>query len=117
MPSRPAKPCAIPGCPELTRGRHCEVHTIRKQVDPYYVSKEWRALRKRALARDRWCTHPGCTARSTTADHIVPRRRGGADTMENLRGYCARHHSWKTLMFDGALGRRVTGVSRLVQLV
>ena len=32
---------------------------------------------------------PRCTGRATTADHLVPRSRGGPDTLPNLRPACA----------------------------
>ena len=61
--------------------------------DPYYKTSEWKALRAAVLKRDPICRMPGCTARSTIPDHIVPRRRGGADTMSNLRGVCHACHN------------------------
>ena len=32
---------------------------------------------------------PRCTGRATTADHLVPRSRGGPDALANLRPACA----------------------------
>ena len=32
---------------------------------------------------------PRCTGRATTADHLVPRSRGGPDVLANLRPACA----------------------------
>ena len=48
------------------------------------------------LRRDPICTVPGCIESSTDADHIVPKRDGGLDTLENLQGLCRGHHSQKT---------------------
>jgi 5-methylcytosine-specific restriction endonuclease McrA len=33
---------------------------------------------------------------TTDADHIVPKRKGGKDTMDNLQGTCHSCHSMKT---------------------
>jgi 5-methylcytosine-specific restriction endonuclease McrA len=62
-----------------------------KVVDGYYQSAEWKALRKACLQRDLYrCTLalPGCRHTATIADHIVSRRKGGADTIDNLRSVC-----------------------------
>lgn len=62
-------------------------------VDPYYRSSEWIALRAACLKRDGYrCTVPGCgSTYRLTADHIKPRRQGGADALYNLRTLCGRH--------------------------
>ena len=41
----------------------------------------------------------------TDADHILPRSRGGEDTLENLQGLCHTCHSRKTVREDGGWGR------------
>lgn len=71
---------------------------------PFYRSKEWRRLRHATLQRDPVCVVPGCTAASVVADHITPRRRGGADSLDNLRGLCERHHNQRS--HGGEPGRR-----------
>lgn len=48
------------------------------------------------LRRDPICKADGCEEPSTDVDHIIPRREGGQDTMENLQGLCHSHHSQKT---------------------
>lgn len=60
---------------------------------PFYRSAEWRRLRAAVLARDPVCATRGCGRKSTHADHIVPRARGGGDTLDNLRGACASCHN------------------------
>jgi 5-methylcytosine-specific restriction endonuclease McrA len=58
-----------------------------KQADPFYLSKEWKALRLAVLRRDGFaCVF--CGARASIADHIVSRRAGGEDAMRNLRSLC-----------------------------
>lgn len=32
MPRKPKKPCAIPGCPNLTDGRYCEEHQKKENA-------------------------------------------------------------------------------------
>jgi len=57
--------------------------------DPFYQTPEWKALRKAALERDRFtCTTPGCGQPAKCVDHIVSRRKGGADNLSNLRCLC-----------------------------
>ncbi len=59
----------------------------------YYRTAVWRALRADCLARDPVCTTRGCGAPSVAADHVVPRSKGGADSLGNLRGLCTRCHN------------------------
>jgi 5-methylcytosine-specific restriction endonuclease McrA len=53
----------------------------------------WRRLRLAVLERDGYICRlriPGvCTTRATHCDHVVPKSRGGLDTMENCRASCA----------------------------
>jgi 5-methylcytosine-specific restriction protein A len=111
MPSRPASPCLQPGCPVLSTSPRCAQHT-RPAVVAYRGSSTqqgygygWRRLRAAVLLRDPLCTAVGCSAPSTDADHIVPRRQGGADSLDNLAGMCHRCHSSKTARSDGRWGR------------
>lgn len=56
-------------------------------IDPYYESKEWRELRLATLRRDgHRCRYCGAVAHQ--ADHVIPRRQGGADTLVNLVASC-----------------------------
>lgn len=63
--------------------------------DPYYSSGAWKRLRAACLRRDAFrCTFEHCTTPNRgqdgrlIADHIVPRREGGADDLANLRTLC-----------------------------
>lgn len=56
-------------------------------IDPYYESKEWRDLREATLRRDgHRCRYCGGVAHQ--ADHVIPRRQGGTDTLLNLVASC-----------------------------
>lgn len=50
------------------------------------------------------CWFPGCDARATTVDHVVPDHVGGAHTVENLEPACKSHNS--------ARGSRASGDGR-----
>jgi 5-methylcytosine-specific restriction endonuclease McrA len=75
--------------------------------DPYYRSPHWHNLRSAALQRDRWrCTVEGCNAKARCVDHVVSRRTGGSDTLDNVRSLCARHDNETK---EDASGRRRSG--------
>ena len=80
--------------------------------DPFYRSPLWLRLRRAALDRDQHrCVVPGCTARATHVDHIVSRRKGGADALPNLRSLCDRHDRMAKERPDGSrLPPRAHGV-------
>jgi len=68
-----------------------------KVADPFYQSKEWRALVAR-IKRERgaWCERCGSSNR-VIADHIRERKDGGADLdANNIELLCAPHHAAKT---------------------
>jgi 5-methylcytosine-specific restriction endonuclease McrA len=72
--------------------------------DPYYRSAAWRRLRAYRLKLDRHiCTVEGCGRIATHVDHIVSRRDGGADEVDNLRSLCAQHDNQ---VKEGADGER-----------
>ncbi|QCK81885.1 HNH endonuclease [Geobacillus kaustophilus NBRC 102445] len=120
MPNRPLKPCAVPGCPNLTQGRYCEKHKHKEQQDKaerhryydehlrdqtardFYHSKEWQRVRRAALVRDHYlCQHCLAKKRITPADvvdHIVPVRVDWSLrlTLDNLQSLCNPCHNRKT---------------------
>jgi 5-methylcytosine-specific restriction endonuclease McrA len=55
--------------------------------DRFYASKEWRRLRTARLQIDRYrcvvCGYP-----AEIVDHILSRKAGGANEIENLRSFC-----------------------------
>jgi 5-methylcytosine-specific restriction enzyme A len=70
--------------------------------DPFYKSRKWRALCAAVCRRSRCrCEVPGCTAPAKVVDHIVSRRRGGTDTLDNLRHLCRAHDNAVKEMANG----------------
>lgn len=61
--------------------------------EPYYRTAEWHRLRAEVLRRQPICATPGCGAASQAVDHVVPRSKGGPDTLGNLRGLCVPCHN------------------------
>ncbi|MBE9509154.1 MAG: HNH endonuclease [Chloroflexi bacterium] len=56
----------------------------------------------------RECAELGLVVSATDVDHIVPKRDGGQDELENLQSLCQAHHSAKTAGERGA-GRGAGG--------
>jgi 5-methylcytosine-specific restriction endonuclease McrA len=55
----------------------------------FYRTKKWYALRLKTLKRDHYiCAY--CGDKATTADHVIPRGKGGSDTLDNLVAACVR---------------------------
>lgn len=69
--------------------------------DPYYQTKEWKQLRAYKLSINPLCEDCqdlGLTTQGCTADHIIPRKQGGRDVIENLRTRCKHHNAIKTAL-------------------
>ena len=64
--------------------------------------------RLRALDR---CEVSGCKSRGMIADHIVSRRNGGSNTLDNLRWVCRLHDNQVKESASGA--RRSHGKARV----
>ena len=65
MPTKPKRPCAYPGCPNLTDGQYCEEHRVqeRRKYDKYERSPDVHKKYGRAWKRIRDSyvkTHPFC---------------------------------------------------------
>jgi 5-methylcytosine-specific restriction endonuclease McrA len=60
----------------------------RKRKIPYfYKTQVWYDLRALVLKRDKYkCFY--CEGKAVTADHIIPRSKGGPDKASNLVGVC-----------------------------
>ena len=71
-----------------------------KVADGFYLSDDWKALRKACLQRDRFqCVR--CASPAFIADHIVSRRLGGRDELSNLRSLCRRCDNALKEKWDG----------------
>ncbi len=78
--------------PRLPLARTAIVRPPEKRADPYYLTPEWRDLRRQTLERDGGiCTVLGCGRRALVADHIIARKAGGADALHNTRSLCRLH--------------------------
>jgi 5-methylcytosine-specific restriction endonuclease McrA len=70
--------------------------------DPYYQSKEWKQLRAYKLQLNPLCEDclelENRVTEGHTVDHIIPRKQGGKDSIENLRTRCKFHNSQKTAL-------------------
>ena len=112
MPFKPPKPCAKPGCPNLTHSRYCEQHQAEmnktydmtqrdRELKRFYNSQPWQALRQQKLKRDRFCEEcrrGGRLVLATHVDHKHEIRQGGERLdMDNLQSLCHSCHSRKTL--------------------
>ncbi len=114
MPLRPAKACRKSGCPNpVTTNKHygyCEQH---KDLGGWFGNEKqkgnrhqrgygssWDNLRKLILKRDahlcQACKKQGKFTRATHVDHIIPKSKGGTDSMRNLQSLCEYHHNQKT---------------------
>jgi 5-methylcytosine-specific restriction endonuclease McrA len=83
------------------------------------MSKDWKRLRAAVLARDGYrCTVSGCGTAHVlpNVDHRVPRSKGGADIMSNLRTLCQPCHSrltrYRNVGSPRAIGAHVDGTPR-----
>ena len=113
------RPCATPGCPEVTRHGHCVQHTrVREsqRVNAHQrgYTRHWSALRRWFLARhplcgeresgapktsDSRCLANGLIVAAAQVDHIL-RHQGPVDPLFsnilNMQSLCASCHSAKT---------------------
>lgn len=76
--------------------------------DANYVDPAYRRNRAIALKREPECHWrlPGCTGRSTQADHLVPVSRGGTNDLGNLVGSCQHCNEARGRHLGNATKRR-----------
>jgi len=106
MPRKPKRPCAYPGCPNLTDGQYCEEH--RKQVDRSYnkytrspdvhkkYGRAWKRIRDRYVLEHPYCERCFAEGIITPVDevhHIVPVSKGGTHERSNLMSLCQSCHN------------------------
>ncbi len=114
MPFKAPRPCSAQQCPNLAEpgGRYCAEHR-RERVAEYNAQRgsaasrgydaRWRKLRLMQLKSFPVCADPfgihkqqHAIVAATDVDHIVAKRDGGEDTLENLQSLCHACHSRKT---------------------
>lgn len=106
MPSKPKKPCAYPGCPNLTHDTYCEKHqSLRhKQYDRYSrahnhdkkYGNNWKRIRANYVKSHPLCEKCLKEGRITTVEevhHIIPLSRGGTNQFCNLMSLCQSCHT------------------------
>ncbi|MEV2286710.1 HNH endonuclease signature motif containing protein [Paenibacillus larvae] len=118
MAKRPLRPCKVPMCSGLTKTGYCNKHQYleaeqvryydRYKRDPeatkFYNSREWRALRVKALERDyglcRECLREHKITFAVVVDHIKPIKQFWHLRLElsNLQALCLKCHNRKTAM-------------------
>ena len=119
MPYKPQKPCAYPGCPNLTNERYCPQHKkltdaqydarLRdREARAFYTSKEWKHLRQNFLIENPFCEEcrkNGRLTKATVVDHIIPIKQGGPALDENnLQALCASCHGSKSIKEGSRFG-------------
>lgn len=108
MTLRAATACRRPGCRGLVRGGVCsvcgpvrsvraaETDARRGSANERGYGRRWRRLRAAVLASEPLCAEcarRGVVTMATDVHHIVAKRDGGADTLENLEPLCHACHS------------------------
>lgn len=76
-----------PLCPDCAKAKAAD-----RNGSSYYQTKAWRRLSRAAIRRDGECAVCMGTYR-LTANHIIPRREGGPDSLPNLMTMCGPCHS------------------------
>ncbi len=102
MPQRP--PRHQPPGQMTQRERSAENDTRRGTSTQRGYDWNWRKLRKMVLARNPMCQQQGCLLPATDVDHIIPIRKGGDNSSDNLQALCHACHSRKTALEDGGFG-------------
>lgn len=96
----PLRTCHWPGCHRRQDALYCGLHSRFSSRNHHGIPRRARGLgpdyvlaKVIVIARDGGRCQlrlPGCTVVATSADHIVPRSRGGTNDLTNLRAAC-RH--------------------------
>ena len=102
------RPCLEPGCPKLVKDiPRCAVHQEewerrerqrRGTRTRRGYTNAWARVAAQAIADHPWCARCGTTGtveNPLTGDHIIPKRRGGPSTVENVQVLCRRCNSQK----------------------
>ena len=106
MPHKPKKPCAFPGCPNLTDETYCAKHKSQavNSYNKYQRSsdhnnkygREWKRIRARYVKAHPLCERCLAEGRLTPVEevhHILPVNRGGSNADSNLMSLCRSCHN------------------------
>ena len=123
MPTRSNRPCNHPGCAAYqTRHGYCEAHQRvgwqpareRGTRQQRGYGARWERLRAAVMRRDDYlcqsCYRQGNLTPAKDVDHIRPKSKGGADSLENLQALCRDCHKAKTIKERGNNTRRTRAV-------
>jgi hypothetical protein len=89
----------------LPKGEVCKLPITHPVIEGIFMARgksgkselltsQWKAQRKRVLARDNYeCVY--CGAEATQVDHIIPRVDGGSHDLDNLVAACAKCNGLK----------------------
>lgn len=106
MPKKPKKPCACPGCPNLTDDTYCDKHKgmMSKRYERYSrdkhhgenYGKAWRKIRRAYVESHplcEKCLEEGRYVKVEEVHHIVPVSEGGTNDADNLMSLCRNCHA------------------------
>lgn len=106
MPRKPKRPCAFPGCPNLTEKQYCQQHEKEqnKRYNKYErrpdvnikYGRAWRKVRGRYVSAHPLCERCLEEGRITPVDevhHIIPVSQGGTNEESNLMSLCKSCHN------------------------
>lgn len=113
-PTKPPRPCSVPGCPETSTKGQCPAHTKKRfrdadlrrgKTNDRGYGQAWRVTRLRILERDEYtCRRPGCYRVANEVDHVVSKEDARAlgwseeriEADANLQALCSTCHGDKT---------------------
>ena len=106
MPRKPKKPCAYPGCPNLTDGRYCPEHQaqVNREYEKYgrdprtkrRYGRAWKRIRDKYAAEHPFCElcfERGVIVPTEEIHHKKPLSEGGTHDRSNLIALCKSCHS------------------------
>lgn len=110
---RPAQTCAESGCKRRQPAYRCPEHERRSPRnhggETGRYDGEYQRNRLLVLERDGYACRlrlEGCTGFASTADHVIPRSRGGTHAVGNLRAACG-HCNYARQAIERTAGARV----------
>ena len=113
MPRKPKRPCAFPGCPNLSDNRYCAEHAPiaeqkrleeqrrynRYERDPEIVKqygRQWRKIRDAYIESHplcEQCLRDGFAVPVEEVHHIRSLKDGGTHSFDNLMSLCQSCHA------------------------